>query len=213
LPFVARADRNRADVAALGGAVIFSPNAGHIGGAAARNKIEGKSGPTRHPVQQTKGEPLMTRVKRLLVCLTVLLTCLLNCASEGGAQDPSTEAKALAGIWVPARAIAPNGKVADPAPTRTGDPGVITFYPKKGTFFLFGTTNDNVEGLFAIDPARTPKWLDLKTDSGQVFSRHIYKLQGDELWIAPGPTDANASEQRPASFKGANVTIYRREKK
>jgi uncharacterized protein (TIGR03067 family) len=80
-------------------------------------------------------------------------------------------------------------------------------------FVLFNPLPDagqRLEGSLRLDPAKTPKELDLLLDGGQAF-QEVYELEGDTLRVCypvrggPRPTALNTG---PGS--GLSLVVYRR---
>jgi uncharacterized protein (TIGR03067 family) len=67
------------------------------------------------------------------------------------------------------------------------------------------------EGSFAVDPARTPKQLDLRLDDGRML-REVYELEGDTLRVCyPVRCEARPAALRTAPGSGLSLVVYRRE--
>jgi uncharacterized protein (TIGR03067 family) len=138
----------------------------------------------------------------LRVGLAVSLFAPLFGPSVASAQDE--ELKALKGEW---RVVWVVEKGVKKKPDFYSNDSYI-FFPKMGKFkWYVPADSDWVEGTFTIDPGKNPKAMDKTWGQDGKPWKFIYKIQGDELWLAHG-----AQDQRPTSFSDRNisVTIYKR---
>jgi uncharacterized protein (TIGR03067 family) len=130
----------------------------------------------------------------------VLLASLVFAANEPR-YDDTMEHDALAGVWE-CVVVVSDGKVMNYGP-RTE-----TFQNGKFTYQTDGTRGG---GSYRVDPCRRPAHLDEVYEdnpSKPLTWRHIYRIEGDTLWLAYLPR----GEVRPTSFedKGVVVSMFRR---
>jgi uncharacterized protein (TIGR03067 family) len=139
---------------------------------------------------------------------TLLASLLL--ASAGVAADADAEVKAFAGNWVIADAQL-DGR------DHTDDFQEMKLAIEGTRFTIKLEGNDDV-GTFKLDPAKSPKWIDITTSPKGAFKGKtlpgIYKWDGDKLVLCLH-ADATA---RPTKFDAgpktrAMLLTYTREKK
>jgi uncharacterized protein (TIGR03067 family) len=67
-----------------------------------------------------------------------------------------------------------------------------------------------VEGSLRVNPAATPRELDLRLDDGQAF-REVYELEGDTLRVCyPLRGGARPAVLRTSPGSGLSLVVYRR---
>jgi uncharacterized protein (TIGR03067 family) len=145
------------------------------------------------------------RLKLLLAGLGVFAFGLLLMTTAASAQGGAVD-KALAGEWKAIWFI-PVGEQKRP-PGDYEDKS-ITFFPKKGAYRQLWMDGEERNGTFTSDASKNPHHLNLLWDAIKTPWPMIYKIEGDELWIAHGAMDV-----RPTSFSGKklSITIYKRNK-
>jgi uncharacterized protein (TIGR03067 family) len=135
---------------------------------------------------------------------------LLVSVAVAADADAEAELKALEGRWVIDRArLAGRDHLDDFAGMK------LTI---KGNEYLIEFAENSDRGTFTVDPAKSPKWIDIQTaKKGPFFGRTlhgIYKIEKEKL-ILCCEADGKA---RPTAFeapeKGRNMLLtYQREKK
>ena len=142
------------------------------------------------------------------VLSAVLTVLLLGVALPRAAADPKEEAvknelKALEGTW-DARARRVDGKDEPPPPGGLQ----LILSGAKYTVKVGGKVKES--GSFVVDPGKTPKTIDLKTEDGKPKDFGIYELKGDELKFA----FRSFGKDRPTDFldKGTEVYVWKKAK-
>jgi uncharacterized protein (TIGR03067 family) len=95
-----------------------------------------------------------------------------------------------------------------------GSSGLVTTY-RGGTFTSHSAGGGTVSGIYHLDPARKPSYLDTRPSSGAARGKNlkfIYEVKGDTLRLAY-PSDPD-DFRRPQAFGGEEVTVlvYKRVK-
>ncbi|HEX4607400.1 MAG TPA: TIGR03067 domain-containing protein [Urbifossiella sp.] len=129
--------------------------------------------------------------------------------SPAGADD--ADRKALQGTWViEAAKLAGRDHTADFA-------GMKLILDGDRYTADFGKDTD--KGTFTLDPAKMPRWIDVRSASGPFKGKTlpgIYELKGDTLVLCL--EGDGTAEKRPAAFEAPDTTrnmllTYRREAK
>src|SRR5262245_10858846 len=142
--------------------------------------------------------------------MTRLALASLLFASAALAADADADLKALEGTWV-LDAATLDGR-------DHGDDFAGMKLILKGTDYTIQFGDNSDKGTFALDPAKKPKWIDIKTGAKGPFMGKtlpgVYKLDADTLVLC---LHADA-KTRPADFDAKSKTrnmllTYKREKK
>jgi uncharacterized protein (TIGR03067 family) len=145
----------------------------------------------------------MKHTTTILVCTVFLSGLFWEPLVHSQENQAEKDLMALKGKWVLVRVLE-KGKERPPSVYDTTE---FTFFSKKGTVSRIAAGEDD-EGTFTIDASKNPGVLNVKFSGWKTPWPHIYKFQGDELWISWGPQEGPL----PAGFKN-RATIYKRPKK
>jgi uncharacterized protein (TIGR03067 family) len=141
---------------------------------------------------------------------TLIALLLLNGTILAADADVGAERKKLEGTWViDAALLAGRDHLED----FEGMKLIL-----KGDSFVIEFAENSDKGTYTIDPSKSPKWIDIKTNEKGPFKGRtlpgIYKLDGDKLTVC-----CNSEKmERPESFEAKVKTpmmllTYKREKK
>jgi uncharacterized protein (TIGR03067 family) len=140
--------------------------------------------------------------------LAVILVFLA--VGVGRAADKDAELKALEGAWEIDAATSDGENHTD---LYAGMKLIL-----KGSDYTIQFAENSDKGTFAIDPEKSPKWIDIKTGAKGPFKGltllGIYKIDGEKLTVCL-QADGKA---RPTEFDAKKTTrnmllTYKREKK
>lgn len=140
-------------------------------------------------------------------------TVFLAAVSLALAQDAASDAKKLEGAWEPVAVTADGKKLAEADVAKSGMRLTIDDHRYRVT--VQGKLTEG--GTFKLDPAKTPRALDLTITEGDDKGKMqlgIYKFDGDALTVALPPT---GSKSRPKAFESTaenqvELTTFKRAK-
>jgi uncharacterized protein (TIGR03067 family) len=143
----------------------------------------------------------MSYVMRNVISLIMFWPFL--CGHQNQKTDPASSDRArIEGTW----AIVSASWCGKPLPLPMKDKEtksiVWSFTGKRYKAFIGGPKETYEEGVFQVNPGKTPKHLDLMPKKGEVLTtrKGLYALQGDELkiafslWFAPGTPEQEIEE-------------------
>jgi uncharacterized protein (TIGR03067 family) len=139
-----------------------------------------------------------------------VVSVVLLVAGATLAADKQAELKALEGTWV-----------LDAATLDGRDHGADFEGMKlilKGGGYTIEFAENSDKGTFTIDPAKSPKWIDIKTGAKGPFKGltlpGIYKIDGEKLVLCCHADGKSRPTEFGAQSKTRNMLLtYKREKK
>ena len=145
-----------------------------------------------------------------LHALVVMAAGLLIGADAPNDDAVKKEVEKLQGAWATLSIEADGQKVTDEEKIKTRK------LTTKGDKYTLKVGDETVQGTIEINPAKKPKTIDVKPDSGSNKGKTllgIYQLEGDNLKICLAPP----GKDRPAEFAsnagtGHQLVVYKREK-
>jgi uncharacterized protein (TIGR03067 family) len=137
----------------------------------------------------------------------LLCGLLLSVPGGGRADEADKDADRLQGTWAVLTNESGGGKTDEEYNRRDGYRLVVA---GRRLTWKSKSVGDN-EVAFRLDPAKTPKALDLDVRDGRVGNECIYELDGDRLRICI----AHFGQPRPTEFRAtakASLLVLRRAK-
>ena len=122
-------------------------------------------------------------------------------------DDPvADEIKALQGTWRVV-SIETGGKVI--GREEFGPNNLLVFSGNKCSTVI-GRSKRTIECTFTIDPAKSPKWIDMKRSDDKVMWDGIYELKGDTLKVYLGSPGKRPTEMKTTAGDGQTVHTHER---
>jgi uncharacterized protein (TIGR03067 family) len=135
-----------------------------------------------------------------MLLAALLVSVAQHSAAQAPGKTPEAELKRLEGQW---RVVAyeVDGMQSD-------EVKVVARFAKGKMTLLAPAPERSPEFTLTIDPSKSPSWMDLTTQTGEVTYRGIYELKGDTLRVV---SQTKAEGARPAVFgaaKGSGLVMY-----